>query len=90
MRTVELRHPWGLATLPEVKRIIMRKVAFLVATLVLVPSMACGYGTMVVHPNGKLYVQRHDYFLFGALRKIYECTPDGIGNVSCVAMAGRP
>ena len=31
-----------------------------------------------------------DSFLFGALRKIYECTPDGAGNVTCVDMAGKP
>jgi hypothetical protein len=51
---------------------------------------ACAYGDMVVHPNGKIYVQRHDRFLFGALRKMYECTPDGAGNVTCVDMAGKP
>jgi hypothetical protein len=45
---------------------------------------------MVVHPNGKIYVQRQDKFLFGALRKMYECTPDGAGNVTCVDMAGKP
>jgi hypothetical protein len=50
----------------------------------------CAYGKMVVHDNGKIYVQRHDAFLFGALRKMYECTPDGAGNVNCVQMAGKP
>ncbi|MBL8948832.1 MAG: hypothetical protein JNK45_37015 [Myxococcales bacterium] len=51
----------------------------------------CSYGDMVVHPkNGKLYIQRRDHFLFGALRKLYECTPDGNGHVACVALDGRP
>jgi hypothetical protein len=54
------------------------------------PAVGCRYGDMVVHPNGKIYVQRHDNFLFGALRKMYECTPDGAGNVTCVDMAGKP
>ena len=67
----------------------MRKAA-LVAVFAFMPSMACSYGTMVVHPNGKIYVQRQDHFLFGALRKIYECTPDGGGNVTCISMSGKP
>jgi hypothetical protein len=51
----------------------------------------CTYGDMVVHPkNGKLYIQRRDLFLFGALRKLYECTPDGAGHVACVQLDGRP
>ncbi|MEM7154759.1 MAG: hypothetical protein AAF799_18055 [Myxococcota bacterium] len=54
------------------------------------PAAGCAYGEMVVHPNGKIYVQRQDAFLFGALRKMYECTPDGAGNVTCVDMAGKP
>lgn len=52
---------------------------------------ACSYGDMVVHPrNGKLYIQRKDLFLFGALRHLYECTPDGNGKVACVRLDGRP
>lgn len=52
---------------------------------------ACSYGDMVVHPkNGKLYIQRVDLFLFGALRHLYECTPDGNGKVACVRLDGRP
>ena len=27
---------------------------------------------------------------FGALRKPYECTPDGVGDMTCIAMAGKP
>jgi hypothetical protein len=50
----------------------------------------CSYGDMLVHPNGKIYVARQDRFLFGALRKLYECSPDGAGNVTCIAMEGRP
>jgi hypothetical protein len=66
----------------------MRKTLVLLAALVALP--ACSYGHMVVHPNGKIYVQRNDSFLFGALRKLYECTPDGAGNVTCTDMAGKP
>jgi hypothetical protein len=66
----------------------MRKAILLVAALMALP--ACSYGKMVVHPNGKIYVQRQDSFLFGALRKMYECTPDGAGNVTCIQMDGRP
>ena len=66
----------------------MRKTLLLLCALTALPS--CMYGDMVVHPNGKIYVQRQDRFLFGALRKMYECTPDGAGNVTCVDMAGKP
>jgi hypothetical protein len=68
----------------------MRKTAALLCALIAMPTVACSYGDMVVHPNGKIYVQRHDRFLFGALRKMYECTPDGAGNVTCADMAGKP
>jgi hypothetical protein len=50
---------------------------------------ACAYGTMTSH-NGKLYIGRNDNFLFGALRKMYECTTDGAGNMVCVQAEGRP
>ena len=68
----------------------MRTTAAFLCALVALTSTACSYGHMVVHPNGKIYVQRNDNFLFGALRSMYECTPDGAGNVTCVKMAGRP
>ena len=68
----------------------MRKVLALSCALGALAAIGCAHGDMVVHPNGKIYVQRHDKFLFGALRKMYECTPDGAGNVTCVDMAGRP
>lgn len=68
----------------------MRKKLALLSALMALPTIGCVYGDMVVHPNGKLYVQRQDRFLFGALRKLYECTPDGAGNVTCVAMEGKP
>lgn len=68
----------------------MRKTAALLCALAALPVAGCAYGKMVVHDNGKIYVQRHDAFLFGALRKMYECTPDGAGNVNCVQMAGKP
>jgi len=68
----------------------MRKVLALSCALGALASIGCAHGEMVVHPNGKIYVQRHDAFLFGALRKMYECTPDGAGNVTCVDMAGKP
>jgi hypothetical protein len=67
----------------------MRKTAAaLLCALTLLP--ACSYGYMVVHPNGHIYVQRNDRFLFGALRKMYDCNPDGAGNVACTDMAGKP
>ena len=50
---------------------------------------ACSYGAISSH-EGKLYVARNDGFLFGALRKIYECTTDGKGNMVCVAIADKP
>lgn len=68
----------------------MRKVLAFSVALGALASIGCAHGEMVVHPNGKIYVQRHDKFLFGALRKMYECTPDGAGNVTCVDMAGKP
>ena len=68
----------------------MRKTIAFLCALTALPAIGCAYGQMVVHPNGKIYVQRQDGFLFGALRKMYECTPDGAGNVTCVDMAGKP
>lgn len=68
----------------------MRKVLAFSCALGALAAVGCAHGEMVVHPNGKIYVQRHDGFLFGALRKMYECTPDGAGNVTCVDMAGKP
>lgn len=68
----------------------MRKTAALLCALMALPTIACSYGGMVAHPNGKIYVARNDGFLFGALRKIYECTPDGAGNMTCVSAAGKP
>lgn len=52
-------------------------------------AVGCSYGAVESH-NGKLYVARNDMFLFGALRKMYECTADGSGNMSCVKIEGRP
>ena len=57
--------------------------------LMAVSSVGCAYGSLESH-NGKLYVARQDGFLFGALRKMYECTPDGAGNMTCVSVEGRP
>ncbi len=68
----------------------MRKTLALLASLIALPVIGCSYGEIVAHDNGKLYVARNDGFLFGALRKMYECTPDGAGNVNCVAVSGRP
>ena len=45
----------------------MRKTAALLCALMALPAVGCAYGDMVVHPNGKIYVQRQDAFLFGAL-----------------------
>jgi hypothetical protein len=53
-------------------------------------TAGCSYGSVAAHQNGKLYVARNDLFLFGALRKMYECTPDGAGNITCVKLEGRP
>ena len=52
-------------------------------------SVGCTYGAMASH-NGKLYVARNNQFLFGVLRKMYECSPDGAGNMACVELAGKP
>jgi hypothetical protein len=68
----------------------MRKKLALLASLIALPVIGCAYGDVVAHPNGKLYVARNDGFLFGALRKMYECTPDGAGGVNFVAVSGRP
>ncbi len=68
----------------------MRKKLALLSALVALPVIGCSYGGMTAHSNGKVYVARNDGFLFGALRKMYECTPDGAGNMTCVAMEGRP
>jgi len=51
-------------------------------------AVGCSYADMTSH-NGKLYVAR-DGFFFGALRKMYECTADGNGNMSCQAVEGKP
>jgi hypothetical protein len=53
-----------------------------------VSSVGCSYGAIASH-DGKLYVARNDGFLFGALRKLYECTP-GAGSLTCVEVKGKP
>ena len=71
----------------------MRKKVILMCALMAAPvlgSVGCSYGGVAAHSNGKLYVARNDGFLFGALRKFYECSPDGNGNMTCVAVDGRP
>ncbi len=67
----------------------MRKTAALLCALTALPVIGCAYGDVTAHDNGKLYVVRQDGFLFGALRKIYECTPDA-GKLTCVAIEGKP
>ncbi len=54
-----------------------------------VTSVGCSYGAMAVSADGKIYVARNDSFLFGALRKIYECTPSA-GSMACVEVKGKP
>lgn len=59
-----------------------------VATLAASSVVGCSYGAMVAH-DGKIYIARNDMFLFGALRKIYECTPSA-GSMACVQVKGKP
>ncbi len=67
----------------------MRKTTALLCAVMAISAVGCSYGRIVAHPNGKLYVQRQGT-LAGIARKIYECTPDGAGNVTCVALEGSP
>ena len=39
------------------RRFLTRKIGLLAAVLAFLPTTSCYYGGMVVHPNGKLYVQ---------------------------------
>jgi hypothetical protein len=68
----------------------MRRIAtgLLLATMAVSSVIGCSYGAMVAH-DGKIYVARNDMFLFGALRKIYECTPSA-GSMACVQVKGKP
>ncbi len=56
--------------------------------VVAVSSVGCTYGAITSH-EGKLYIARNDAFLFGALRKIYECAPAS-GSMTCVEVKGKP
>ncbi|MEE9386437.1 MAG: hypothetical protein V3V08_23730 [Nannocystaceae bacterium] len=67
----------------------MRILTVVLVTATALTSIGCSYGAITSH-NGKLYVARNDLLVGGALRKIYECTPDGAGNMSCVAVSGAP
>lgn len=60
----------------------------LVGGLGLFAAGGCKYGAMEAH-NGKLYVARNDFPLFG-IRSMWECTPDLDGNLTCVRVEGRP
>ena len=51
-------------------------------------ASGCAY-TGLESYNGNLYVARTGLFL-GVGRNIYQCQPDGAGNIACVAMEGRP
>jgi hypothetical protein len=67
----------------------MRRIATgLILATMAVSSVGCSYGAMVAH-DGKIYIARNDNFLFGALRKIYECTPSA-GSMACVQVKGKP
>ena len=66
----------------------MRRLASTLALLSVVCSSGCTYSAIQQH-NGKLYVTRNDFPMFG-VRKIYECTAVGDGNLTCVKLEGRP
>ena len=68
----------------------MRRIAtgLLLATMAVSSVVGCSYGAMVAH-DGKIYIARNDGFLFGALRKLYECTPSA-GSMACVQVKGKP
>lgn len=69
----------------------MKKITALAFVAMLgLSSVGCNYGGMAAHSNGRLYIARNDGFLFGLLRRIYECTPDGAGNLTCIQVEGRP
>ncbi len=59
-----------------------------VASMALSSAVGCSYGAIEAH-EGKLYIARNDGFLFGALRKLYECTPSA-GSMACVQVKGKP
>ena len=61
----------------------------LAATAVAGGTFGCAYGGIGAHPNGTLYIARNDIFLFGALRKIYACTPNGTA-INCSEVEGKP
>jgi hypothetical protein len=57
---------------------IRRLILLVVALFTLAASVGCMYSAATVNAkNGKMYVTRNDGFLFGALRKVYECSPAG-------------
>lgn len=51
-------------------------------------TTGCAYGGVAGH-KGKIYILRNDGFLFGALRKVYVCTPQGT-DIACTAAGGTP
>ena len=67
----------------------MRTFTALFVAIMAITSIGCSYGAVASH-DGKLYVARNDNVLMGVMRKIYECTPDGAGNMTCVATSGAP
>jgi hypothetical protein len=51
-------------------------------------GFGCAYGGIAVAQNGTVYVARNDMFLFGALRKLYACTPGSGGALTCTDAGG--
>ncbi len=71
---------------------MIRRLMLLVVALFALTAIAggCYYsGATFNAKNGKMYITRNDGFLFGALRKAYECTPAG-ESYNCQLIADAP
>ena len=49
-------------------------------------AVGCAYAGMAAGPDGTIYVARNDRLLWGLLRKMYACKPEG-GSLVCVETA---
>jgi hypothetical protein len=59
-----------------------------VALLALSTAVGCAYSGVATRADGTVIVAKNDGFLFGFLRQVYACKPNGSGGLNCDAVGG--
>ena len=59
------------------EKLLKRLAAIALLGMTVGGSFGCAYGGIASAPDGSVYVSRNDLILFGLLRKIDVCKPNG-------------